>query len=420
MKKFWQDNIYLKIALYAIFVIVVSILFYRVSSNTDNIAPSIMHFFKGIFKIVSPILYGLLIAYLFNPIMGFFEKYLLKIFKPHQTKYQKLIRTLSIIIVYLVILGTGILMIRYLIPQILGNIKDLVEMFPSYMDELQASMASIEGHMINGITTFNLPIDVPKFFEMINANLQDFLNFSKLNTMFSSILSTVVAQAYSFTSSFFNGIMALVIAFYVLQQKDAFAYGSKRVIYSLFSVQKADKIISIFSEGHQIFIRFFIGKFIDSAIIGVLCFIGLSILRNPYAILLSLIVGVFNMIPYFGPFLGAIPAVIITLFSGFWPAILVAIFIFLLQQFDGLILGPKILGDSIGLSPFWIISGILVGGALWGVLGMFFASPIIAIVLLNINRYIDKVLHIKHITVPVPPSQMPSTPPPTQPTPKRK
>ena len=224
MKKFWQDNNYLKIALYSIFVVVVCILFYRVSSNTDNIAPSIMNFFRGIFKVLSPILYGLLIAYLFNPIMGFFEKYLLKIFKPTQIKNHKLIRTLSIIIVYLVIIGTGILMIRYLIPQILENIKDLVEVLPSYIHELQVSIASLEGTMINGITAFNLPIDTLKLFEMINSNLQDFLNFSKLNSMFSTIFSTVITQAYSFTSSFFNGIMALVIAFYALQQKDGFSY----------------------------------------------------------------------------------------------------------------------------------------------------------------------------------------------------
>ena len=103
------------------------------------------------------------------------------------------------------------------------------------------------------------------------------------------------------------------------------------------------------------------------------------------------------MIPYFGPFLGAIPAVLITLFTGFMPAVMVAIFILILQQFDGLVLGPKILWDSIGLSPFWIISGILIGGAIWGPLGMFFASPIIAVILKNLDRYMDKVLKQKQI-----------------------
>ncbi|PHV70836.1 AI-2E family transporter [Sporanaerobium hydrogeniformans] len=400
MKKFWHNNTYLKIALYAIFVVVVSILFYRVSSNTDNIAPAIMNFFKGIFNTLSPIFYGLLIAYLFNPIMDFFERYLLKLFKPQKIKYRKFIRTLSIVIVYIVILGTCVLMIRYLVPQILQNIKELFDMLPIYMHAFQKTLASLEGNINEAITAFSLPIDTPKLFEMINANLQDFLNFSKLNVMVSALFSTIVTRAYTFTFSLFNGIMALVIAFYTLQQKEAFTYGAKRVIYSFFSVPTADKIITISSEGHQTFIRFFIGKFIDSTIIGILAFIGLTILKNPYAILLAFIVGVFNMIPYFGPLLGAIPAVIITLFSGLWPATLVGLFIFLLQQFDGLILGPKILGDSIGLSPFWIVSGILVGGALWGVLGMFFASPIIAILLVNINRHMDKVLHTKHVAVP--------------------
>ena len=162
--------------------------------------------------------------------------------------------------------------------------------------------------------------------------------------------------------------------------------------------EKAQKIIAIAAEGHATFIQFFVGKFIDSTIIGIICFVGLSILRNPYALLLSVIVGVFNMIPYFGPILGAIPAVIITLFTGFMPAVFVGIFIFILQQFDGLVLGPKILGDSIGLSPFWIISGILIGGAVWGPLGMFFASPIVAVILNNLSRWVDKRLRERNIS----------------------
>lgn len=391
MKNFWKNNSYLKVSLYAIMVVVVSILFYRISSNTDNIAPSILAFFKGIISIIAPILYGLLIAYLFNPIMIFFENYFIKWFKPSTVKQKKAIRSISIVAVYICIIGTVILMFRYLVPQITENIKDLSAALPDYANNLEEKINALEKSVNQSISGLPYQLDTSQVFTMIDPA-------KYLNTDFlGNIVSNLMGQAMSIVSSLFNWVMGLVIAFYVLMQKESFSYGTKRLCYTLLSRQKADKLIAVFSEGHEIFIKFFVGKFIDSFIIGAICFVGLSILDNPYAILLSFIVGVLNMIPYFGPLLGAIPAVIITLFTGFMPAVVVGIFIFLLQQFDGLVLGPKILGDSIGLSPFWIISGILIGGALWGPLGMFFASPIIAVLLKNLNRYMDRVLRQKDV-----------------------
>lgn len=391
MKSFWKDNPYFKVSLYVIFVAVVTILFYRVSSNTDNIAPSIIAFFKGIVNILLPILYGFLIAYLFNPIMIFFERYYTKWFKPTTKKYKRLIRTFSILTVYICILGTLVLMIRYLVPQICENIKDLFTVVPGYVENLSQQIKVIENNVNNNISMFPYNLDTSQIFDMIDP--EKFFNMDVINNVVSKLMNSTI----SITSSLYNLIMGLVIAFYMLTQKEDFARGSKRILFSLLKRERAERIIDIFSEGHEIFIQFFVGKFIDSFIIGVICFIGLSIMENPYALLIAVIVGVFNMIPYFGPILGAIPSIIITLFTGFMPAVFVAIFIICLQQFDGLVLGPKILGDSIGLSPFWIISGIIIGGALWGPLGMFFASPIIAVILNNVNRYLDRRLKEKNI-----------------------
>lgn len=391
MKSFWKNNAYFKISLYAIFVAVVTILFYRISSNTDNIAPSIMAFFRGIIKVISPILYGLLIAYLFNPIMIFFERYFFKCFKPSTTKQKKAIRNLAIVTVYVCIIGTIILMIRYLIPQISNNILDLVNVVPQYLEDLSARITTLEDHVNSNISILPYSLNTAQIFDMIDP--KKFFNKDLINNVVASIMNSTL----SITSSLYNLVMGLVIAFYMLTQKEDFSLGIKRLMFSLLKKERAEKIIAIFTEGHETFIQFFVGKFIDSFIIGVICFIGLSILDNPYALLLSFIVGILNMIPYFGPFLGAIPAIVITLFTGFMPAVFVAIFIFLLQQFDGLVLGPKILGDSIGLSPFWIISGIIVGGALWGPLGMFFASPILAVILNNITRWVDLTLAERNI-----------------------
>jgi predicted PurR-regulated permease PerM len=405
MKKNWNNNNYLLISLYAIFVIIICILFYRISSNTDNIFPSIMNFFNKIKIVLSPILYGLILSYLFNPIMQFFENNLLKIFKPKKNIHRKQIRTLSIIILYIFIFGSIILMIRYFIPQILVNITELMHRFPQYMKEFNIALETLENTINERITGLPYQVDTTKLFDMLSP--ENYFNIISLNT----IMSTVVSQAFSITSSLFKWLMAIVISFYALERKESFVHAAKRASYSLLKESTARKMIGIFKEGHEIFIKFFIGKFIDSFIIGIICFIGLSLIRNPYALLLSVIVGITNMIPYFGPFLGAIPAVLITLFDGFLPAATVAGFIFLLQQFDGLVLGPKILGDSLGLSPFWIISGIIVGGALWGPLGMFFACPLIAITLVIINRWMDKTLFTRQIVLIPLPSDEPDSPP---------
>lgn len=391
MKNFWKDNLYFKISLYAIFVAAMTILFYRFSSNTDNIAPSIIAFFGSITKVLLPILYGLLFSYLLNPIMMFFEKYYLKWFKPQTPKQKRGIRTLSIFTVYVSILGLLILMIRYLVPQIYENIKELIEVAPQYIDSIDSKFTAFELSLADNMATLPFNFDIKEVFNKLS--LENYFNASLINNMVSGIMT----KAFSLTSSLYNWIMGLVIAFYALTQKEDFARGTKRLTYALLSKERASKIIAVFSEGHDIFIRFFVGKFIDSFIIGVICFIGLTIMKNPYALLLAVIVGIFNMIPYFGPILGGVPAVIITLFTGFMPAVFVAIFIFILQQFDGMVLGPKILGDSIGLSPFWIVSGIIIGGALWGPLGMFFASPIIAVLLKNIERWIEKRLAARQI-----------------------
>ena len=391
MKNFWKDNIYFKISLYAIFVAAMTILFYRFSSNTDNIAPSIIAFIRAVAKVLLPILYGLLLSYLLNPIMMFFEKYYLKWFKPQTSKQKRSIRTLSIFTVYVSIIGLLILMIRYLVPQIYENIKELIEVAPQYIESIDNKFTAFELSLADNMTTLPFNFDIKEVFSKFS--LEHYFNASLINNMVSGIMT----KALTLTSSLYNWIMGLVIAFYALTQKEDFARGTKRLTYALLSKERASKIIAVFSEGHAIFIRFFVGKFIDSFIIGVICFIGLTMMKNPYALLLAVIVGIFNMIPYFGPILGGVPAVIITLFTGFMPAVFVAIFIFILQQFDGMVLGPKILGDSIGLSPFWIVSGIIIGGALWGPLGMFFASPIIAVMLKNIERWIQKRLAAKHI-----------------------
>ncbi|MGL6175265.1 MAG: AI-2E family transporter [Cellulosilyticaceae bacterium] len=393
MKKFLDTN-YLKISLYIIFVVVSCILAYRLSSKTDNILPYIYAFFKNITDILAPIIYGLLIAYLMNPAMGFFERHLVRVTKPTQTAQYKHIRIFSIIIVYICLFGTVFLTVRFLVPQILENIKVLLNNLPNYINEITLFITQLEGSINESLSPVGATIQASNVLNAVNVN--PMLSLDSLN----NLLNTIIASSLNITGILLDWVIGFVIGIYALNQKETFANGMQRMLYAGFKQHTATTIIRLSKETHEMVLKFFVGKSLDSLIIGIMCYIGLSFMNNPYALLLALIVGVCNMIPYFGPFIGAVPAVILTLFEGFNPALWVALFILLLQQFDGLILGPKILGDSIGLSPFWIITAITIGGALWGPLGMFFASPILAVILSCINRWINTRLLSKSISMP--------------------
>ena len=393
MKQF-LDTKYLKISIYTLSVVILSILASKLFSHTDNIIPKISEVVHSFLSILSPIICGFLIAYLMNPAMVFFERFLIKRTQPRSSKQFHKIRVLSICLVYLCFFGTLILTIKFLVPQIASNIKFLGTNLPFYLEEFKTWLATFEKEMLeqfSGPTTTNL------INQLLNPiKLETFFNPDILTTM----LDTVISSAMSVTGILLDWIIGFVISLYVLMQKETFCNGSKRFAFALFKPTFADKIILLFSETHYMITRFFVGKSLDSLIIGIMCFVGLWIMDNPYALLLSLIVGVSNMIPYFGPVIGAIPAVILTLFVDPWSAVLVALFILFLQQFDGLYLGPKILGDSIGITPFWIISAITIGGALWGPLGMFFASPLLAVILNMCNRWIDRKLISRAIDLP--------------------
>lgn len=393
MKKIIKNH-YLRISVYAVCVIVASIFFYRISSNSDSIIPSIAKLINNINSVLAPIFYGLLIAYLMNPIMCFFERNLIKWLKPKKVKQYKSIRTAAIFIVYICVAVTCVICLKFLIPQILSNIKDITNNIPKYVTEIQNALLALQDIIVENTKDWPYMVDTDKLYKMLN-----FESYASIEVV-TPFVKNLISNAINITSYIFNIVIGFVIAFYTLKQKEYFMNGSKRLLYAIFEKSSADKIISFCKEGHELFVRFFVGKFIDSTIIGFIAFIVFTILESPYALLLSLIVGVTNMIPYFGPFIGAIPAIVITLFDGLAPAVAIGIAILIIQQFDGLILGPKILGDSIGLSPFWIISGIIVGGALWGPLGMFFISPLIAVILSNINKWIDKNLERKEIKLP--------------------
>ena len=212
-----------------------------------------------------------------------------------------------------------------------------------------------------------------------------------------NLIPVVYSVSMSILKTAINIILGLIISIYMIYSKDKFRFQAKRVVYAVFPEEKGDVLCSTLRECNDIFGAFLISKAIDSLIIGCICCVAMNIIGLPYAVLLSVIVGITNMIPYFGPFIGAVPGVLIFLCTDWELAIVFAIMILIIQQFDGLILGPRLLGQSTGLSPIWVIFAITVGGAYFGVIGMFIGVPVVAVVAYLINKLINSRLAGKDI-----------------------
>lgn len=201
-----------------------------------------------------------------------------------------------------------------------------------------------------------------------------------------NLVPALYTISMSIVSWIINLLIAVIVSIYMLADKKPLLRSTKAIIYGFIPMRNIHSFLEILRDGNKIFSGFIIGKSIDSLIIGILCFILMNILGLDYAVLISVIVGVTNMIPYFGPFIGAIPGILILLLISPVKALIFAILILVLQQFDGLILGPKILGDSTGLKPLWIIVAITIGGSIAGVLGMFLGVPVIAFLRYLLDR----------------------------------
>lgn len=355
-------------------ILIIGLVLFKVIDRVDSIFNILLY----LLGILQPFFWAVGIAFVLNPLMKFFEKKL------------KIKRIFSILICYIIVLGLLTALFTIVIPMIVHNVTDLLNNINTYQDE--------------AIKYFNEKIvSQPWYTEL---QMDEFLNIETLSQYFGDIpklLNTTLDRLFTLVFTFFGGMFSIIVGFviavYLLLDKNKFQVGIRKIIYSAFNERKADKMIMFFKDVNVIFSRYIIGKTIDSTIIGTMCFIGLMILDTRYAALLAIIVGITNMIPYFGPFIGMIPAIILTLFYSPMKALWVGIFILALQQFDGYILGPKILGDSVGLSPFWIIMGILIGGSLMGVLGMLLAVPIVAVLQLIFTRIVNRRLANKDLII---------------------
>ena len=332
--------------------------------------------------ILMPFILGFFFACFINPLVKRVHS-LLNRMKPG--KGAKIKKAFSVIISYVVVIGVITVLLIYIIPQIkesigeLGNtIQDGYQYMITHQKELNEKNPFI-GHGGGN--------------EYIKENA-----YKKIISKGSEILPYVYHVSSSLLTTSYNVLMGLVISIYIILDMKKLKRSARKVVYALSPKKKEQEVWQTMKQCSHIFNGFLIGKMIDSLIIGILCLIAMSILKLPYALLLSLIVCITNMIPYFGPIIGAIPGGMIYLFIDIRYAFIFALMILILQQFDGLYLGPKILGDQTGIKPLWVIFGITVGGAYFGVMGMFLGVPVVAVIMYLLQLFLDKKLKKKNIS----------------------
>lgn len=344
--------------------------------------------------IAQPILYGLAIGYLINPIMMFFERLLLKAADARgvKKKWKKLIRTVSSILAVLVFLLIIVMLLSMVIPEVSANISNLVDTMPAQINSFIVHLNEWE-YGNREITAM-----LEEYLVTAADWIEDWLKNSLLPQT-KDYVATVTSGLINVLNAFKNIVIGLIVSIYVMCEKENFEGQTKKIIFALFPARAANQVIQVFHTTNEIFGGFIKGKLLDSLIIGILCYIVLCIIRMPYTLLVSVIVGVTNIIPFFGPFIGAIPSTFLILLVDPLYAVYFVIFVVILQQIDGNIIGPKILGDSTGLSSFWVMFAILVGSGLFGVMGMLLGCPVFAVIYYIIQKTIHFFLEKKKLPV---------------------
>lgn len=351
-------------------IIIIGIVFYKLADNIGVI----YDWLKSFLSILSYLLWAFAIAYVLNPLMVFIEKKL------------KMKRVLGILLIYAALTGFIIFAVMILAPILADSVTQLIQNFPEYVQKTQ-SLAEDK-------------IESLKFVDdkyNMNNYLKDNLGgiFDSVSGLLSSFIKSVFSNVLNLTSTVLKLILAVTISIYLLYDKEALIKTAKNILYAFLGKKDAEKLIAVGNRTNDIFSRYFVGKLLGAAIVGSICFVVLMVLKMPYPFLISLIVGILNLIPYFGTILGAIPAVLITLFISPIKALWVFIILMILGQIDGMVISPKILGDKTGISPILILVAITIGGALYGVVGMFVSVPIAAVLKSFFIEYIEKKLDAK-------------------------
>jgi predicted PurR-regulated permease PerM len=380
----WNIKPYLAMALLAFIIVCLCMVVFFALYRFDSVRSA----WNKVMGVLQPIIIGFVIAYLINPIMKLIERNLDKALEKrmsNEKKRKKLTRavgTAGALVFFVLII---ILLIEMVMPQLIRSISGMVTTLP---DQVENLIKWVDDFMSGDSKNAQM---IEEGIRKVSDYLSDWFQTSVLPDI-QTYVTAVTGGLINVVKVLLNVLVGLIIAAYLLFSKEKFIGQSKKIVYAILPVRQANVIVHTVRKSNEIFGGFISGKILDSAIIGVLCYIVLSIMQMPYTLLVSVIVGVTNVIPFFGPFIGGIPSAIIIALASPIQGLYFVIFVIVLQQLDGNIIGPKILGNSTGLSPFWVVFAILVGGGLFGFTGMVLGVPAFAVVYYIISNVISYIL----------------------------
>ena len=367
-------------ALTAFLVVALSMLFYFLLFRTTTLGVAL----SKIKSVLNPVIYGFVIAYILNPVMVFFEKLTYKICKRRNwhvgNKRKKGIRIACSFIALFLALIIIYALVSSIVPELIYSIRSIIMNFQTYVDNVN--------NFIN--ETFHNPKFDEKTLKTVDnivSSIQKWFN-TEMVPQLDSLAGSVTSGVMGFVVFMKNVILGMIISMYLLIAKEGMFARLRRFTYAVFSLEKGNRILNTMRFVNSKFGGFLIGKVIDSAIIGLICYFACMIMRMPYATLIAVIIGATNIIPFFGPFIGAVPCSILVFVVDPIKSLIFIIFILCLQQFDGNFLGPKILGNSVGVSSFMVILSILIGGGFFGVTGMIVGVPLCAVIIAFVQTWI--------------------------------
>lgn len=369
MKNKIKENVYFNLGLTLFITFALLIIFYFLILKIELWYSIILK----VIRILSPIWLGLLFAYLMNPFVKFIEGKILN--KASFSKKVK--RVIGITSTLIVMLALTLLFIKFVIPSFFGSVKTLIKSLPEYNEHIYSFAHE------------NFDISKKEFNNFV-SKATNYINDTQIST--SKMINNIASFSINIFYSFVNIFIGLIVSIYLLYDKEEFISNTKKVLKVILKKKSYNEFMDTLRYADKIFGGFLIAKIIDSLIIGFLTFIILSIFSIPYTLIISLIVGFTNIIPYFGPIIGAIPCIIFLAIVNPTKSIIFTILVLLIQQFDGNILGPKLIGHKIGMKSFWVLFSILFFGGLFGVAGMIFGVPLFALLFSIAGAKIEKKL----------------------------
>lgn len=365
-----------------------TVLLLLVKDNMDTV----WSILKLIISILTPFLIGFLFAYILNFPYKFFYT---KAFKKIGTKrkpLQKLKKPLSLVSTYLIVIAVFVLIILIVVPQIADNIVNLIENMPEYFTNALKYVNSAFD-WINGIFKTNFSLD--EALKQLMNEITQWLTLSNITTTAGGATQAIWSMLASTTSGVYNFVMGVIISVYFLAEKEALCRQTKRIAVAFFPIKWLPKIYEIVDITDTKCGRFLVGDIIDAAFVGFLTFVTMSIFRLPYAALIGVLVGVTNIIPFFGPFIGGIPSALILLLVSPKDMIIFIIILVIIQQLDGNLFKPTIIGNQVGLSSFWVLFSVIVGGALFGIVGFILGTPIYAVIYTLVGKRVRNSINDK-------------------------